>query len=264
MEKPDRGGNINLALSGWSGSGTTATTMILALLVEGRYFPVTQIFRTVGKEIGMMTSNGDDAGMAEAEAVLQPQIGRLVDTYVDHKLLHDQGIVLESDLSGFRIGKDPRVFSIFLKTDFDTRVKRYIKDNRGTGAEVLRARDEALKKEYMQLWEIDLFDQALIAEKFHLVLDTSELSLKQVVMVIAEELQRIQGFEQLQDTASVNEMIHELCDEIDRSGKEGLKALLDEQGLVVSVDMMMQEIAELFPEESAEFPDQIKQLFEKD
>src|SRR5690606_23731266 len=102
---------------------------------------------------------------------IQGAIGKLMDEYVAHILNERRGIVVESDLSAFLVGKQPHIFSVFLMSEFDRRVERVFIDQRDGGAVALKARDAVLQEEYLKLWNIDIFDKHTIADHYRLVVD---------------------------------------------------------------------------------------------
>ena len=121
---------VNIALSGWSGAGTSTTTLMLAVLLEKIYIPLTSVFREGGKELGKLDKEHEDRDLPAFEEYIQPMIGKTVDRYVDYKLVNGSGIILESDICAFRVGKQPELFSIFLKADLKTRGERFETDGR--------------------------------------------------------------------------------------------------------------------------------------
>ncbi len=108
----------NVAVSGWSGAGSTSVTLILALMLQRKYVYIGSVFRYIGEYLGY-----DDEGMSriEADLLLERQIGRLMDEYVDWVLVNENNIILESDLSCFRIGKRDDVFGVFLEASLEDR-----------------------------------------------------------------------------------------------------------------------------------------------
>ncbi len=69
----------NITLSGWAGVGTSTLTLLLALTLERKFYPVTQVFRDLDNYF-----NTDDKKVLsrEFEETYQPTVGKLVDMAV--------------------------------------------------------------------------------------------------------------------------------------------------------------------------------------
>ena len=252
----------NIALSGWSGAGTTTTTLLLAVLLKRRYFPITQIFRTIGAQVLLMHSTQDESGLANAEKVIQPLIGKMVDEFVDYLLLNESGIVLESDLSVFRIGKHPQIFSIFLLSSYQTRSIRFFADGRVGDDETLLNRDKALRDEYKKLWNIDIFDDYLINQKFNLVLDNNHITLSESVrQILAAYGQHIQDENEKELVSEVLNEVDSLVKDYTVQGKKLLIEFLQQANLYVPVEKMLKMLYEHNEDEILTLPEQYRQVF---
>lgn len=291
-----RGNKTNLALSGWSGAGTSTITLILAILLQRKYYYLGSVFREVVRQLSKTSADTVDSQLPKYEKYIQPTLGKLIDQYVDHKLIHAQGIILETDISAFRVGKRPEYFSIFLKTDFDVRASRFNWDQRSGNNETLQKRDSALQEEYLKLWNIDTFDENLIREKFNFVLDNSNLKIEETVTKILLALQQDSRFNlefqgdsitsprdistssskvyvaSLQNdgkekTSTLSEnlktQIHKLSKNLGKTGKTKLQQTLRNQNLMISPQEIMKEILEIFPQAVEELPKEARKIFEQ-
>lgn len=257
--KSETKNGLNIALSGWSGAGTTSLTLLLALVFKKKYLYIGQLFRSIEERIGF---NKNKSSMSpEYESLIQPQVGRTIDNYVDHKLLNDSDLVIESDLSVFRIGKHPKVYSIFIKADTETRLKRAKKDGRGGKETLITERDEALRKEYMALWDIDIFDQELIARKYNLIIDNTKLSVKDEVIAILERLAEHPKMKAAYNWTQIKNRSEKLVQLYEKKGKEALRKELAERKMIISTETMLTEIVKLFPEDIQTFPQEVQALF---
>ncbi len=245
---------INIALSGWSGAGTSTTTLILALLLKRKYYYLGSVIREVGRQLESVSSEEEDEWLARSQDYVQPIVGKTIDKYVDYVLLNKERIILETDLAAFRIGRNSKLYSIFIKTDFETRVKRFVVDGRIGGEELLRKQDEALRIEYQKLWKIDVFDVGLIEEKYNLVIDNSSLDISHTVIEILRRLI---------DDKSLEDLFEELnrIAEVGSGAKVKYREMLEKQGLLMSPSDMIREMAELFPDEVEKYPDELKRIF---
>lgn len=251
----------NLALSGWSGSGTSTATMILAILLRRPYYNFGSVFRYFVSQLKKCSSDRIDIELMSLQSSIQPKIGAMVDKYVDHLLTTEHGIILETDLSVFRIGQHPNIYSIFLKTNFETRVKRFMSDSRQGDFQVLMKQDQALQKEYQKLWDIDIFDESLIAEKFNFVLNNSNLSILDTINFILQKLNEHQILDFEPESDKVQKQITQLSQMSGGENKLKLQQMLVEQGLMVPPLKMIKGIARRFPKQVKQLPDEFQQIF---
>jgi cytidylate kinase len=249
----------NFAVSGWSASGSTILTLLLASIFKLRIYPATKIFRTIDKKLGLGKSG--KALRKEFEDEVQPKVGKTIDNYIDYKLLNDNEIILESDIAGFRIGNHPKVFSIFLQTDMETRRKRAKGTDREKNETSIGRRDNILQDAYIKLWNIDIFDKELIKRKYSLVIDNSKLNIPDEIKIIIEALSEDQIYKNFTDWKSYRTQIKKMIELFDLKGQKGLIEYLNKRNLIVSTEDMMKEITIIYPEEVTTFPDKIQKMF---
>lgn len=248
----------NIAVSGWAGVGSTTLTLILSFLLNKKYYPITQIFRTVNKTLGF---DNHPILSKEFEEKYQPIIGKTVDSYVDHILTSYENIIVESDIAAFRIGKNPKVYSIFIKADIKSRLQRIAKQHRKDNEAGLDERDKVLKEEYLKLWDIDIFDDQLIERKHHLVLDNTELKLYDEVELVLSHIAGYPLFKDKYDWKKIFKKLQSQKEMIINFDREQLFDKLIKLDLVVPTKTMMEEIVKTFPEEIALFPTDVQKIF---
>ena len=249
--------SINIALSGWSGVGTTTLTLILALLLKRKYLYIGLVFRYLNAKLRA----AEKALTDEFEQFIQPQVGKTLDNYIDYKLLNDSNLIIESDLSTFRIGKHPKVYSIFIRASEAVREKRTKKEGRAKFEAPLTERDAALREEYKKLWNIDIFDQDLIAKKYNLIIDNTELSVEKEVRAIIERLKEHPRFKQDYDWSSVEKSIPKVIRWYLKGGKDRIKKELVKKKLLMPVTEILTEVVQIFPEDVQSFPQNVQRLF---
>jgi cytidylate kinase len=247
----------NIAVSGWSGAGSTSVTLILSYLLSKKYIPVSQIFRIINKKL---SKKGDEQLKKEYEEFIQPLIGSAIDNYVDYKLLNHSNIIIESDITAFRIGKHPKVFSIFLKANQKTRLKRIAGDDRNKEANVAE-RDEALRQAYINLWNIDIFDDELIDRKYNLVIDNSKVDLLQELYIIIDMLQNHPAYEKSLDWSKIIKKVPKEVNSFLKKGKEEYINKLKKAKLLMKPEKIMLEIVQLFPEEVNAYNIEVQDIF---
>lgn len=249
----------NIALSGWNCAGTSTLGLILTDLLQRKYYPITKVVRYLNEK--MKDENEVKVLTPEFEAKFQPIIGKTFDNFVDFKLMNDNGIILDSDISTFRIGKHPKVFSVFLTASNEIRQKRAVEDGRIEKEAPVLDRDKALQEEYKKLWDIDLFDMDLINKKYNLVIDNSEIGIKEELFIVIDALNESPQFKNLYDWNKVRLDIEKKVNLFLKSGKEKYVEKLIRKGLYQEGKSMIKEIAATFPEDIKSFPENIQNIF---
>lgn len=177
----------NILISGWPGSGSTALSLLLAKTFNMTLLRGTETFRYLG---GLLEKSNTGKDRIESDNYLEPYFGPIYDKYIDYKLMNGQGLVIESDIGAFRLGKQPEFFSIFLIANYNTRLNRLGNDGRKKDINVLKEREESLTKIYHDLHGINWTNMNQIQSKYNLVLDNTNLSLADEIEIIANELLR--------------------------------------------------------------------------
>lgn len=248
----------NISVSGWSGSGATSLSLILTSLLDYYYLHLGGVFRYLGMKLG---HSEEGFNRPKFDDYIEPIIGPTVDKYRDYKLLEDKKLILDSDLGTFIIGKHPKVFSIFLTSSFDERVKKVIKDEREDADIVLKERDSVNRKFYLDLHNIDVFDLDLIDKKFNYVLDNTNVSLDAEVKLVIESLSKITHFKNDFNIEKIRRNIESEIEAFALLGKDAYKEALVKRGLIVLPEQIVIEISKLFPEDVAEYPENFRDIF---
>jgi cytidylate kinase len=248
---------VNIALSGWSGVGTTSLTLVLALLLKRRYLYIGKVFRYLDSKL----RTSDKALTLEFEQFIQPQVGRMLDNYIDYKLLNSDNLIVESDLSTFRIGKHPKVYSVFIKATEAVRERRTRKEGRKKLEAPLSERDAAIREEYKKLWEIDIFDEELIYKKYNLIIDNSKLSVEQELRAILERLQEHPKFKSDYKWPQIEKNVPKVLNWYEKQGKAKIEKELTKRKLIIDVTEILTETVKLFPEDIQSFPPAVQKLF---
>ncbi len=249
----------NITLSGWAGVGTSTLTLLLALTLERKFYPVTQVFRDLDNYF-----NTDDKKVLsrEFEETYQPTVGKLVDMYIDHILLHKSGIVLESDIAAFRLGLNDKIFSIFIKADGQARNARRIADGRVGLETELAERDQLLQAEYKKLWGIDMFDLEQIRSKHNFVMDNSQLTEAQELEQLLNAFKSDARMQNEVDWSNINTKTDYALHVYEKYGKDGLRAELTERGMKVESRAMIAEMSQLFADQIKTFPAELQEFFQ--
>lgn len=253
---------INITLSSWPGSGATTLGIILANLLKRKYINVGNIFRYLGLKLGFSNEGID---RPEFDNYIENIIGPTVDNYVDYKLLNDSNLIIDADISAFRLGKHPKIFSIFLKADLDNRIERSITKNREDTIVILEKRDKILRAKYIELWKVDFFDEDLIKHKYNLLFDNSNMSIENEVHQIVNSFENYLKFKNIPHEywVGIKKDIEKNVQLFLNNGKQHMIELLTQDGLESNVREIITEITQLFPEDVNAFPENIKNLFFK-
>lgn len=249
---------VNFSVSGWSGSGATSLALILAKLFNYNNLYLGSVFRYVGKKLGY---SEEGFNRPKSDDLIEPIIGPTADRYRDYKLIEGERIIVDSDIGTFLIGKHPKIFSIFLKSDFEERLKKVVKDEREGALEVLKHRDEINQKFFMELHNIDVFDEELIDRKFNFVIDNTHVSLEAEVKMVIEELRNIPHFKTSFDLDEVSTHVDEEVRDFALIGKDAYKEKLLQSKIIIPPEEILTDITKIFPEDIAEFPEKIQKIF---
>lgn len=254
--------NINITLSSWPGTGATTLSLILANLLHRKCINMGNVFRYLGLNLGFSNEGID---RPEFDNYIENIIGPTIDNYVDYILLNESNLIVEADIAAFRLGKHPKIFSIFVKADRDNRIQRLMADNREDAIVTLEKRDDVLRQKYKQLWNTDFFDDELISKKYNFVLDNSNMSINHEVHVAIDALKSYMQFKNISEQywEEVESKIEEFTDLFEKEGKQYLIDLLEKDDLESNAKETITEITKLFPEDVNNFPDNIKTLFFK-
>ena len=249
---------VNISVSGWSGSGATSLALILSELFGYHYFHLGGVYRHLGMKLG---HSEEGFNRPKFDDYIEPIIGETTDRYRDYKLMEGERVLADSDLGTFIIGKHPKVYSIFLKSEFEERVKKVIKDEREDALTVLKERDNINQQFYINMHGVDVFDEELIDRKFNFVLDNTHVSLEEEVRLVMENLKTITHFKNAFDFAQIDKHVDEEVEEFAKIGKDCYKDRLLKKKLILTPEKIIQEIAQTVPEDLAEFPENIQNIF---
>lgn len=250
--------SFNFSVSGWTGSGSTSLSFILCKLFSFKYLHMGGVFRYIGQELG---HSEEGVARPKFDDYIEPIIGHTIDKYRDHVLLESENYVLDSDLGTFLVGKHPRVFSIFLKSSFEERSKKVVKEEREDAEAILIERDKVNQAFYLDLHGFDIYDEDLIAKKFTLVIDNSHVSIEEEVRMVLEELKSYSHINQGLDFDKLKVEASKEIKSFAELNKSRYKETLEELGLVVSAEETVMNIAKQFPEDVAGFPENIQKIF---
>ena len=251
---------INISISGWPGAGTTTLALILSDLTKRRYFHIGGVYRYLGIKLGF-----SDEGLSRPkfDDYIENIIGHTTDNFVDYKLLNDNNLIVGADIAVFRIGRHPKIFSIFLKASKENRIQRALSDNREDAILSLEQRDNVLKLKYKGLWDIEFFDEEIIQKKHSLFLDNSNMSLNNELIQVISSFKEFLQYKSIPVDywQGIESKITQTVENYQKIGKEEFFAQLSKQKLIVEPQEIIQEITKLYPEDVGTYPEKIKNIF---
>lgn len=256
--EPSNQKQFNISVSGWSGSGATSLALILTNLLSYQYLHLGGVFRFLGEQLG---HSEEGFNRPQFDDYIEPIIGSTLDRYRDYKLLESEGILTDSDLGTFIIGKHPKVFSVFLKSSFEERSKKVLKDNRDDAITVLKERDTVNREFFLKLHNVDVFDEELIDRKFNLVIDNSHINLESEVRMVLEQILSTPHLKGMIDLENIYTQMEQEVRDFSVLGKDNYRDILKDKNLILTAPQIIEEVSKTFPEDLSEFPEKIQNIF---
>jgi len=169
--RDEQEGMVRILLSGLSGTGSTTAARRLATDLSLTYVYGGQIFRTWAAERGMTLE--DLAESLEHD----PKAERKIDDRLIESGKQDN-VLVESRTVGWIFPTDIPAIRIWLTCDLEERLRRVQdREHHARSAENLLRREASDNRRYRNLYGIEVED----VSPFHLVLDTTHLTVDEVV-----------------------------------------------------------------------------------
>ncbi len=170
-----------ITIAGRAGSGKSTVARLLAKKLRLKHYSMGDLQREIAREKGITLI---ELGRLEEK---DDSIDRELDNKQKELGKKEDNFVIDGRLPAFFI---PNSIKIFLDADEETRAKRILKDDRveennidlKKTIENTRAREESENKRYKQFYGYDCYDKS----KYDYVIDTSDLSVKEVVDDVLE------------------------------------------------------------------------------
>jgi len=231
---------MNIVVSGWSGAGSSTLSLILADLIGYKLMQGSQTFRFIGKSLGFGQTGID---RITADTFLEKYWGPIYDKYIDFAILNEDHILVESDLAAFRVGKIDNLFSVFLMASLESRKERLKSDSREKDIPLLEQRELEHQKQYIATKGLDWLDKDIIAKKYNLPLESSNLNIAGVLDAVFEKLDLPEKF----NTEEIEQLFWQ-------KGKDYFYNSLKSKELLFSTNEIIVNIRTLFPNVIKTFP----------
>lgn len=246
---------LNITVSSWPGSGATALALILTKIFKYKLVQGGQTFRLLSTLMGKEDTGFD---RIQIDEFLEKYYGKIFDSYVDHLLVNQNSLIIESDIASFRVGKTDKIFSIFLISSLEARTQRLKGDSREKDIKFLSAREKSLQKEYLNLYNIDWLDINTITKTHSLVLDNSSITIEEEIYIILDELLK-KGFNNFQYFKSKVGPITKSYIEL---GKIEFMRNLEKDNLLYPTKQLIKDVINFSYSEFKSFPTKLKEIFE--
>lgn len=247
-----------IAISGWPGAGSTTLSLILADALKLPLLQGSEVFRLLIKTYANSNLSAG-AEFSKVDDVIGSYFDHLYDEYIDFKLLQPGRFILVSDIAAFRLGRHNTYVSVFLAVDQEERKSRMVVDGREDDKDNLENRDQSLASRYNDLYNIDIFDEKEIAEKYSLVIDTTNRKISEELIDVytflkSENMISESEFETFTSKAEENEA------NFWEHGKDWYTQRLKNDKLLIDGQGVLEDINAHFPEKVAAIPEPLKSV----
>ncbi|MFW9821742.1 MAG: (d)CMP kinase [Candidatus Thorarchaeota archaeon] len=172
-----------LTISGLHGTGKSTVGKLISQKLGIRYYSTGQAFRDLAKERNFSLEEYTDY------VEKNPHIDKLLDDRIT-EIAKKDNVIIDSQLSAY-ILETIADFKILLTCPLKTRVTRMAERDKSSYQDKLKetlVREESELARYNKLYDIDLNDQLKIENLYDLIVDTTELTIEEVLDLILSAL----------------------------------------------------------------------------
>jgi cytidylate kinase len=165
-----------ITISGLHGTGKSTIAKLIAEKLKIQYYSTGQIFRDLAAEMKMTLE----------EFTQYVEENPDIDKKLDDKIIEiaqKGNIIIDSQLSGY-ILKTITDFKILLTCSLETRVKRMSERDGSSYDEKVKEtvmREKSELERFKHLYDIDLNDQEMLDRIYDLIIDTENLTVKEIL-----------------------------------------------------------------------------------
>ena len=178
-----------IAISGLHGTGKSVVGKAVAEQFGLKYHSTGILFRIIAKE------NGLSLEQLSKRAEKDRTIDNTIDFRIKQMALKGD-CILDNQLSPFLL-KDIVEFSILLTCDKDIRINRMMeRDTEGLEAKRYETelREQSERKRFLEYYGIDIANPELIQNTFNFILDTTTISIQEVITKVMAAIKQYDGF----------------------------------------------------------------------
>jgi cytidylate kinase len=174
-----------LTISGLHGTGKSTVGKLISQKLGLRYYSTGQAFRELAKEKNLTLEEFTD------HVEKNPDIDKLLDDKIVEIALKDK-VIIDSQLSAY-ILESIADFKILLTCPLETRVNRMSERDNSPYEEKLKEtllREKSELTRFNKLYDIDLNNQLEIQHLYDLIIDTTELTVDEILDLIIAALKK--------------------------------------------------------------------------
>jgi cytidylate kinase len=178
-----------VAISGLHGTGKSVVGKAIAEHFGLKYHSTGMMFRIIAQEKGMTLE----------QLSHQAEKDRTIDNTIDFRIKQlalKGNCVLDNQLSPYLL-KDVVEFTVLLTCDKEIRIKRMMeRDSHNMDAKIQETeiREQSERNRFLEYYGIDIADPKAIQAAFNLILDTTNLSIQEVISKVTTAIQQFDGF----------------------------------------------------------------------
>lgn len=176
---------MRISISGLHGTGKSTVAQKIARHFSYAHYSTGELFRTLAAEKGYTLEQFSK--IAEKDKKIDLELDALI-----RKKAMEGNCVLDNQLSPYLL-KDILDVSILLKCDFDERIHRMTSRDQSSFEQKKHetlVREDSEHKRFLDFYGIDLRDPGLILSTFHLIMDTTHLSIESVEKIVITFLEQ--------------------------------------------------------------------------
>ncbi|MFS8130628.1 MAG: AAA family ATPase [Candidatus Dojkabacteria bacterium] len=248
---------MKIIVSGWPGCGSTTLSLILAKSLNLKLYRGSASHRFFLDKLNIPQTG---EGVIAMETLIQPFWGPIYDRYCKDLFLDniEDNMIIDSDLTGFLVGKNPSILSIFLHSTKEARIKHFAKDGRVDDGNMLDQIDQKVFREYRDLYKINFLDLNEVTKSYSLVIDNGEMTLEKELGVVYQELKMNYGMGTEQAGNLIKSARFEETDYWN-FGKNKFIEILKNTGQLVSGEEIVKAISLRYPDEIKKLPENLQQ-----
>ena len=172
-----------LTISGLHGTGKSTIGKLISQKLGLKYYSTGQAFRDLANDMNFTLEEFTDY------VEKNPDIDRKLDDKIIEIALKDN-ILIDSQLSAYLL-ESVADFKILLTCSLEIRVKRMIERDDALYDDKLKEttiREKSELARFNKLYDIDLNDQSKVEKIYDLIIDTSELTIEEILEIIFSDL----------------------------------------------------------------------------
>ncbi|MHA1584525.1 MAG: (d)CMP kinase [Promethearchaeota archaeon] len=171
---------MNISFAGLHGTGKSTIAKMIAEHFHFTYYSTGIAFREMAKEKGMTLEEFSKFTEKHPE----------IDNILDHKIVDmakdgAQDYIFEGQLPTYMLG-DLKDFAIMLTCDEEIRIQRMASRDEEDISEKVHetiVREESEQQRFIELYNIDVMNPALILKTFDLIINTTHLGIEEVYQI---------------------------------------------------------------------------------